>query len=368
MRRCLLALAFVVVVLLAGCGGQEPAAPEAGGPSPETEALDARENGEQAQVPSPSPSYDLVGTPSDYSDPENWISIPEVVHEVDTLYLYPSCGCGPHDASPVVCDIDDARMRYEARYIFEDQASVFADATNVFAPFYRQIDLNAVVGSSGEEYEDLARRETRTDVYAMLDYYFENWNGGRPFILAGHSQGACLFKIALEEYFQTHPDYLDRMIAAYLVGWSVTERDLAGHPYLRFAEGADDTGVIVSWNTEAPENKGQFNFVLEDGAISINPLNWRRDETPAGFDENPGTRVWGGASGASTGYESVPGIADATLDLERGVVVSNAGPRFYSPGTIFGPASYHVYEFDLFYESFRQNVSDRIAAWQARGN
>ena len=29
------------------------------------------------------------------------------------------------------------------------------------------------------------------DITAALDYYFKNFNNGRPFIIAGHSQGAA---------------------------------------------------------------------------------------------------------------------------------------------------------------------------------
>lgn len=39
-----------------------------------------------------------------------------------------------------------------------------------------------------------------------------------------------------------------------LPGFSHAE-DLAANPALKFAEGADDTGVIVSWNTDGPGNK-----------------------------------------------------------------------------------------------------------------
>ena len=69
---------------------------------------------------------------------------------------------------------------------------------------------------------DFQLREQRTDVYAALDYYFEYYNQGRPFILAGHSQGSLMLKIALRDYFKEHTDYLERMIAAYVIGFSIT--------------------------------------------------------------------------------------------------------------------------------------------------
>jgi hypothetical protein len=97
-------------------------------------------------------------------------------------------------------------------------------------------------------------QEQRTDVYAALDYYFEHYNQGRPFILAGHSQGSMILKIALQDYFLEHGEYLERMVAAYVLGYSITTDNLKANPSLRFAEGADDTGVIVSWNIEGPES------------------------------------------------------------------------------------------------------------------
>ena len=42
-------------------------------------------------------------------------------------------------------------------------------------------DVNAAL--SGMPYDDIT---------AALDYYFENCNGGRPFIIAGHSQGSSM--------------------------------------------------------------------------------------------------------------------------------------------------------------------------------
>ena len=57
----------------------------------------------------------------------------------------------------------------------------------------------------------------------------------------------------LSEYMKAHPEYLERMVAAYVVGYSITEDFLKANPHLKFAEGADDTGVIISYNTEGQE-------------------------------------------------------------------------------------------------------------------
>lgn len=256
-----------------------------------------------------------------------------------------------------ICGIDDEIMRAGAQSVYESQATAFEEATNVFAPYYRQSNLNYIASMRGAELEKFQMSEQRTDVYAALDYYFEHYNDGRPFIIAGHSQGSTMVKIVLGEYMQAHPEYLERMVAAYPIGYSITKDWLEMHPYLKFAEEAGDTGVIVSWNTEGPGNKDKDNLVVEENAISINPINWKRDETPADFSENLGSRILNEQTGA---YEIRMNVADATLDTERGVVVCNSTEPFISVDAIFGPESYHNSDYTFYYENLKQNAVLRV--------
>ncbi len=303
---------------------------------------------------------ELVGEPSDYSKQENWMRIPEIRHEVDTFYIYPTCYLDDSEDAKPICDIDNQQVQARARDIYENQGTVYEESTNVFAPYYRQSNIYQVSGMDYDELEEYQHKEQRTDIYAALDYYFEHYNEGRPFILAGHSQGSIMTKIVLGEYMQAHPEYYERMVAAYPIGFSITRDFLEAHPYLKFAEGADDTGVIVSWNTEGKGNKGQKNLVVEPNAISINPLNWKRDDAYAGFEENLGSRVLNEETGE---YEVIKGIADAQVDTERGVVICTAGDVEYSPAELFGPESLHGHDYDFYYENLRENVKTRVEAY-----
>lgn len=303
---------------------------------------------------------DLTGTPSDYAKEENWMRIPEIAHEIDTFYLYPTCYQDDSDDAEPICDIDNEDMRARAGAIYENQGTVFEESTNVFAPYYRQSNIFKVIGMSHTELEEYQRNEQRTDVYAALDYYFENFNEGRPFMIAGHSQGSIMTKIVLGEYMAAHPEYYERMVAAYPIGFSITEDWLLDHPYLKFAEGADDTGVIVSWNTEGKGNQGQKNIVVEPEAVSINPINWKRDDTYAGPEENLGSRILNEETGE---YEIVKGLADAQVDTERGVVICTAEGVEYAPKELFGPESLHGHDYDFYYENLRENVKARAEAW-----
>lgn len=301
---------------------------------------------------------DLVGTPSDYSDIDNWMTIPEITHAVDTFYLYPTCYLDDSADALPICTIDNQAVRLRAQDVYEGQATVFEESTNVFAPYYRQSNIYQVAGMNPQELEEFQQKEQRTDVYAALDYYFEHYNNGRPFILAGHSQGSIMTKIVLGEYMEAHPEYYERMVAAYVIGYSITSDWLDEHPYLKFAEGADDTGVIVSWNTEGPGNKGQHNIVVNDGAISINPINWKRDAAYAAADENLGSRLMNEDTGS---YEIRQNVADAQVDPERGVVICTTDQvAFTTAGELFGPESFHNNDYALYYENLRENIKQRV--------
>lgn len=355
MRKWLLSLA--VCAALWGMTGCE----KAEDPPKETDTKTENQGSESTDPKVTDPKVtDLKGTPSDYSREENWMRIPEITHKADTVYLYPTCYLDESEDAKPICDIDNEAVRERARAIYENQATVFEESTNVFAPYYRQSNIFTVGGMSQEELEEYQRNEQRTDIYAALDYYFENYNEGRPFIIAGHSQGSIMTKIVLGEYMAAHPEHYERMIAAYPIGFSITEDWLLEHPYLKFAEGADDIGVIVSWNTEGTGNQGQDNLVVEKGALSINPINWRRDDTYAGFEENLGSRILNEETGE---YEILKGVADAQVDTERGVVICTAEDVEYSPEELFGPESLHGHDYDFYYVNLQENVETRVKAW-----
>lgn len=113
------------------------------------------------------------------------------------------------------------------------------------------------------------------------------------------------------------------MIAAYAIGYSITKEDLEAYPYLKFASGESDTGVIVSWNTEGPKNveENAPNAVILPNAISINPLNWKLDDTYAlASEENLGSLM---LNEEASDYEITDVGADALVDSEDMLAVEN---------------------------------------------
>lgn len=296
-------------------------------------------------------------TPVDYSKVTNWLNIPAITKDVDLVYFYPTCYSPDSSSDLDLGSIDNAGMRKGAAAVFAQQATAFKEDCNLFAPFYRQLSGTYALTLSDEDNATLFQYAASKDASQALDYYFEHFNQGRPFILAGHSQGSETLLFLLTDYFKNHQDYYNRMVAAYVIGYSVTSDVLSENPHLKFATGASDTGVIVSWNTEGPGNSGQHNAVLLPNAVSINPLNWKLDATKAEVLENFGSFIDG---------KLAAGIADAQIDLSRGsVICTSIDPAQYSipMPAIFGPQCYHGWDYGFYYSNIRANAKQRIAAF-----
>ncbi len=127
----------------------------------------------------------LVGVPTDYSDKNNWAHLPENTdNAVDTFFIYPTLYINPEPDAPTIVPIDDPMLHECVNEFYLEIPVLFEDITNLYEPFYRQSNLCALTGMTPEELMEFQLREQRTDVYAALDYFFEHYNQGRPFILA----------------------------------------------------------------------------------------------------------------------------------------------------------------------------------------
>jgi hypothetical protein len=296
----------------------------------------------------------------DYSDKNNWLRQPKATKDVDVFYVYPTEYSDDSEGALMFADINDKSLRGEWENVYQMQATAYEESANVFAPYYRQVNMASAIKLPREELNAAFASTPKEDVFAALDYYFENLNEGRPFILASHSQGSIMQSLVLAEYMKAHPELLKRMIAAYVIGYSITKDYLKANPHLKFAEGADDTGVIISYNTESAGNEN--NIVVLPSAISINPINWKRDETYASAEENLGGYIANEELGK---MENVPHAADAQINLERGVVITTTKAMKPMPGPVpFGNGSFHSGDYALYYYNIKANVATRIAAYQ----
>lgn len=295
--------------------------------------------------------------PTDYTRPEHWLYTPPALDfPVDVFYLYPTGW--PGDAGgDAVCGIDHAAMRRGAETVFGVQATVFFPLANVYAPYYRQFNVAAPV--SAAERDALIGGRPLEDVAAAFDHYLREWNQGRPFFVFAHSQGSHVGRRLVFDFIARRADARERLIAAYLIGYGVTEDELAACPAVPFAERADDTGVVVSYNTEPPGFSGE-NPAVPRGSVAINPLTWTRGETPAPASCNPGSLLTGRGR-----LQVCRHFADATVNRARGVVVcASVDPAVYGGPPPMSP--FHGLDVGFYYQSLRENAEVRRDAFFVR--
>ena len=295
---------------------------------------------------------------TDYSRPEHWLALPAPEKAVDVFYFYPTAWKNSNP-QPEISAIDDASMKIGAAEAYALQATAFEPVGNVFAPYYRQDNTSPI------DREKTIDGVPTMDGIAAFDYYIRNYNGGRPFILVGHSQGANVLSNLLARYMKAHPDVYQRMIAAYVIGYAVTDAYLARNPHLKFAEGPADTGVIVSWNTQAPDVAPGANPVLYAGVGRvINPISWRTDETEAATGEGVGSYM---PVPPTMAFAEVPQYADAKIDKAKGVLICSTADEeaMYALSGALGKGVYHSFDIPFYYFNLRANAANRAAVFLA---
>lgn len=299
-------------------------------------------------------------TVTDYAKGEYWLSLPaDNTKDVDIFYVYPTAWFKESQDEPNYCSIDNPMMLMGSQRAFDVQASAFETVGNVFAPYYRQADGVYTLSLSEEQRWDVMSGIPAKDVTAAFDYYIKHYNNGRPYILVGHSQGANVLLCLLQDYMRKNPAVYARMVCAYVIGYPVTADYLNANKHLKFAENADDLGVIISYNTQSPDVVQGANIVVGNNiGTVINPVNWKRDETLATASESLGSYMMVDSAGH---FGLVAHFADARIDLAKGVLLCssvNDSAMFQISGKM-GLGVYHSFDIPFYYYNLRENAERR---------
>ncbi len=131
-----------------------------------------------------------------------------------------------------------------------NQAAPFTSLCNVYAPYYRQVALNAftVPGLFETAYGDVA------DAFAQ---FLAQRSQDRPFAIVGHSQGTAHLVRLLQEEIETEPALADRLVVAVLLGGriEVPEGEVVGGTFAStpLCTEPGQRGCVIAWDTYAAE-------------------------------------------------------------------------------------------------------------------
>ena len=341
----------------------------------------------EASKPPKAPFADVPPPPvPDYGVAASWAALPDrkddadVVPALDATDGQAASGADVFFIHPTTyfsnktwnAPIDDpAANETTDQDILRNQASAFNGCCRVYAPRYRQVAFGAQQAAPAEANKawDLAYQ----DVRAAFEHYLSTYNGGRPFILASHSQGT-IHALHLLEDFVTGKLLRQKLVAAYLVGMPVPsdvfKRTLPDIPPCTSAE---QLGCAVTWNAIGPKaDTSLFHAILHrypsGGRESIvgkelvctNPLTWTTDGAAGARAASLGSVRFAKGAGAAPR----PDAAVVDAQCRNGwLFISTPEPEVYRE-ILLGADMYHVYDYSLFYGNVRQNAQARVKAFQ----
>lgn len=236
------------------------------------------------------------------------------------------------------------------------ERGIYEQHCRMYAPYYRQAVLADydLPANGAEPYFNLAYK----DVRAAFVYYMQHENNGRPFVLAGFSQGAEICLRLLKEF--GNEDFVkNNMAACYAIGWRFTPQEAEKYPYIQPAKCADDLGKVIIFNSEAPEVTSSA--IVPEGVktFAINPLTWS-----CGSQKAPKTLNAGACFTDYSGdvVREVPQLTGCYIDSVRGTLkVTDVDKKEFIPGLpLFSEGVYHIYDYQFFYRNLQQNVNLRI--------
>ena len=298
---------------------------------------------------------------ADYSDNSNWVYFETDITDktADVFFVCPTVYFGSDDSYNMELTDGDTKADFIGAINMEKE--IYDRDSRFFAPYYRQVGLNvySMEISDREQYLELAFG----DVKNAFGYYYENCNDGRPIVLVGFSQGADMCIRLMKECFGDE-HIQNQLIACYAIGWSITEEETREYPQLKFAKGESDTGVIISFNSEAENIDDSLIVPKGTKTLAINPLNWKTDAAIADKSLNLGA-CFTDYDGNIT--EEINNFTGAYIDDVRGTLkITDVTPGEYPAGLeIFEDGIYHLYDYQFFYRNLQKNVQTRIDAYQS---
>jgi pimeloyl-ACP methyl ester carboxylesterase len=269
-----------------------------------------------------------------YADASGWLIVDwdarAEARSVDVFYVHPTAWVGPGwFADPLDAEVDVAVGAIASTHLP-------AFPGRVWAPRYRHATSRAFreIGQHGDHAYAAAYRDIERAFVS-----FTARTGDRPFILAGHSQGARHALALLADHVAGTP-LAARLIAAYVPGVGLAlETFAARFPGLKLFGRPGSVGCVLSWNTFLDGADPSALLSRTAGPLAcVNPLTFDSDRP-----EQAGVRSSGGVLFVTPNGAATLGTAVLPDENARG-------------------GNLHTLDIPLFRESIRADALQRIAA------
>lgn len=201
---------------------------------------------------------------------------PNAAAPIDCFYVYPTVSMDGTLTS-------DMMAGNEERNVIRQQFARFAAQCRPFAPLYRQVSLKGLVAAMAPGATlSLDTGVGYGDVLDAWNFYLQNDNHGRGFVLIGHSQGSFVLTRLIAEQIDGKP-IQSRLVSAILLGTNVAVprgKDVGGaFKTIPLCRSAGQVGCLISYatfrSTMPPPANTLFGRVAGEGQESActNPAN-----------------------------------------------------------------------------------------------
>ncbi|CAI8251051.1 MAG: Uncharacterised protein [Cryomorphaceae bacterium] len=272
--------------------------------------------------------------------PKNYLdSLDKENPNIDAFFIHPTLYLKGNSWN---ADINDKKLNKEiGNAAIKNQASVFLGIANIYAPHYRQMHI--------QSYYDLknglqAFEVAYSDVKNAFIYYWENFNKGNKFIIAGHSQGTNHAERLLKEIILKNDSMRSLLLVSYLPGMPIKQF----HKDLPPCSSPNQLDCFLSWRSLA---EGYFpaDWEVSDSIFCVNPISWKIDSLPSQKKNHLGILF-------QNHKIHYPNSIEAYTD--KGVVwikpIKIPFARFYKM------KNYHIADYNLYWINIRSNLRYRL--------
>lgn len=285
-------------------------------------------------------SEEYIPQAPDYSDPTFWYTEKndKTGKNADVFYIVSTWETDwKTDSGETVhyADVYNKKHRDDMTKEISGVAAYMGKDNNFYSPFYRHITIEGWA-TRDENIINNRFKIAFEDVRNAFETFLKNRPKNRPFVLAGFSQGGK----AVVELLKIMPkDVYQQMVAAYVLGYKVTPDDTLTSTNIKAAQGPDDIGVTICYNSVSDVKYIQP-VVAAPCAFCINPVNWRTDDVPATLHDT---------------------ITVSVAQKEKVLVVKGYSGSEYSPIMGFlNVGDFHSAEPWLYKECLEKNIKNRI--------
>lgn len=309
--------------------------------------------------------------------------------EADCFYVYPTVSFDESGNSDMVANDEE-------RKVIEAQFARFGAECRTFAPLYRSVTLTALRALMAGQPVAADRELNYTDVRDAWQHYLEHDNGGRPYVLIGHSQGTGLLKRLLAEEIDGKP-VASRMLSAMLIGNNIMVakgKDVGGDfKSTPLCRSASQTGCVVTYvsfrESSPPPASSRFGRSADEAmeVACTNPAALSGGDAPLqavfaaqrSWEMARNTGPWVEGEDIATRYVALPGLL-------TGQCVKSGGFNYLSvavhgnpddprtddvPGdvvvgdTILPDWGLHLIDVSVAYDDLVALVPQQLSAWKA---